>query len=142
MLGGWSFSMNDKLNPVPGLLQISHEEAGFRKTVTSYIGGVLKSDAPQSIKVFIVIVLSLFVVISFGVLFVITHAICFKCGIGGPPPFTVYFSTLMGLSVGAIGPGIPLMVRMSSAEQSARLQMEFTEVAKKKTLRSKGPQIG
>lgn len=132
----------EDLNLVKELWKQSHEELAFRKVVTGYIAGVLRSDVDASVKVFIVIVLALFVLISFEFAFLIIHAVCAKVGIAKTLNFTPYLATFFVLCGGIVGPGIPLIMRMSSAEQSARLELQFREVEKKKTLRSRGQRIG
>lgn len=130
--------MPDK--PSAGLLKVAREETAFRKQVTGYIAGVLRSNAPTSIKVYIIIDLSLFVLISFDILFLIINVIHANIR-NTEVNFALYVVPFFVMCCGMIGPGIPLVMRMSSAEQSSRLEGEFREVAEKKKLRSRGPQV-
>ena len=132
----------EDLNIAKELLKQSHEEVAFRRVVIGYIAGVLRSDVAASIKVFIIIVLSLFVLISFEFAFLVVHVICAKLHLVQTLNFTPYLISFLVFCCGIVGPGIPLIMRMSSAEQSARLEAQFHEVEKRKKFRSKGERVG
>jgi len=121
--------------------EVLRQEATFRKTIVAYIGGMLRSDVDPSIKVFTLVILTLLALISFLTLFLVLHICAKGAGLVAEISFTPYFGGFLGLASLTIAPGIPLMMRMSSAEQAARLEMGFSVIEKKKILRSRGAPI-
>jgi len=132
--------MSDEIKIAQSVLK---QESSFRRTVVGYFGSVLKSDLDPSIKMFTLIVLALFVFISFLIVILVLHLLARKFGIvTNAVPFTLYVTILAAASISTIGSGIPLMMRMSYTEHAQRLEAGFKVIEKKKVLRTRGTSVG
>ena len=135
--------MSNDFNPTKGFLQQSRDETALRKLIIGYIAGLLRSkDVPVSVKAYIVVVFSQFVLISSEIVLLIIHAICATIQIAPSISFTPYLAFFGLLCCGIVGPGTPLIMRMASVENAARLQAQFREIIQKKELGNRGDKLG
>ena len=93
-----------------------------------YIAAALRSDLPVSVKTFVLIMLFLFVLLSFESLILILH-ILYSFGKGPVVvPFMPYFYVMSGQGLLGVFIGIPLVGRMTSLEETQRLEASFAVI--------------
>ncbi|HKD85766.1 MAG TPA: hypothetical protein VKB58_13530 [Terriglobales bacterium] len=119
-------------DPLPAL---ARDEEKFRTRVVGYIAATLKSNLPPSVKVFVLMMLFLFVLLSFetGVL-ILNVIVSFH---GTPVSFMHYFYVMSGEGMLGVFIGIPLVNRMTSLEQTQRLEASFAVIEDVKASRGR-----
>jgi hypothetical protein len=109
------------------LVQQTAAELSFRRRVIELIGGILKSDAPNHFKAFVVILLFLglsasCVLVTFFV--AVALAICKS----QPVNPATYAGILSGHGLVAVLLGAPLTMRMATLEEAHRLEADLAQV--------------
>jgi len=124
----------DAPNGVRELFHQGREEVSFRKALSGYIAkAITDRNLPLSIRAYTIVIVSMFVLISFDIAFLLICA-AFRQErevIG----CLVMFFVLCG---GTIIPGILLVMRLSTLEQAERLKSGFEVIEVKKKIRSRG----
>lgn len=121
-------------DPLP---ELAKSEEKFRVRVVGYIAATLKSNLPPSVKVFVLMMLFLFVLFSFQTGLIILDFIVLMTGHGPPIPFMSCFYCISGEGLLGVAVGIPLVNRMTSVEQTQRLEASFAVIEDVKASRSR-----
>jgi len=121
------------------LLQLTKNEQRKQNRIVELIGGMLKSDLPASIKAFAAILLFLFGTGSMVMLVLIIDVVSHSLSKASDPfAHATFFATLLSAhGVMAVLIGFPLTMKMSSIEESRRLEADLLKVQSVKRLRRK-----
>jgi hypothetical protein len=116
--------------------KLAREEASFRRRALDYVGTLLRSDAPTSLKALTVVLLSLFIFISFEFCMMLVEASwCFATK--ATMSFASYRYIMLTEVLAGVITAFPLVSRMSTVENANRLEDEFSAIKKAKMQRRK-----
>jgi hypothetical protein len=133
--------LGDETKFAEKLISQAGQELNFRKQLVQYVAGVLRSDAPNSIKAFTLAILALFGLVSFQFCVLLIHASCAALRLV-QISFAPYLYTFGAQSAGIFALGIPLVIRMSSLEEAKRFEADLKVVTRQKRLNRRGRAIG
>ncbi len=118
------------------LLQLAKSEQKKQSRVVELIGGMLKSDVPASLKAFAASLLFLCLSASAVVFALILHVFLTLIPGTGIHVEPMKYAALLGAhGVLAVLLGFPLTMKMSSVEESRRLEADLLKVQSVKRLR-------
>jgi hypothetical protein len=120
------------------IVEQAAKEQTFRRRVVDLIGGVLKSDVPMSLKTFVIILLFLCMTASLVVTVLILHVVLTLIPGTGIHVEPMKYAAVLGVhGVLAVVLGFPLTMKMSSIEESRRLEADLLKVQSVKRMRRK-----
>jgi hypothetical protein len=125
-------------NPGTGLLNTAEKELSFRRRIVELLGGLLKSEAPQSFKAFVVILLFIGLSASFTFAGLILEI--FRTIVSGPEHqdhIRMFAGILSGHCVAGVFTGIPFTMRMGDLEEARRLEGTLRRVDEIKKRKAK-----
>jgi hypothetical protein len=120
------------------VLNLAKSEGKFRLQIIGYLGAVLKSDIPVSVKSFVLTILFLFVLFSFQTCIMILHCAFSLLRPSATMNFMPYFYGISGEGVLGVAIAIPLITRMTSLEGVQRLEGKLSTIQQNKEKRHKG----
>lgn len=104
-------------------------ESNFRGKALEYLTSIVGPDAPKDLKVFVIVVVGSFLLMSFSVTIFGLHLLCsWKKICSACVPY-VYLMTSLVPFVTMVGFGFPLVRRADQVEQVLRLKSSLTAIS-------------
>jgi len=125
-------------NP-PGIAnaaKLAEQEGEFRSRAMGFLSVLLNPGTPDSLRAMTVIMISLFVFISFEICIMLIHAIVAHVE-HARMGFAFYQYSILSESGCGLGSGFFLVVRMSSFERAKKLEENFVAMQEAKQMRRK-----
>jgi hypothetical protein len=126
----------DEISVPNELLKQTEAELSFRRRVVELLGGILKSDAPNYFKVFVVILLFLGLTAS-CVLAMFFVAVTLAIVKNQPVNLPLFAGILTGHGFVAALLGAPLTMRMAALEEAHKLEDDLSRVQRIKQRKEK-----
>jgi hypothetical protein len=107
------------------------DEASFRKRVWEFLPTLLRSDAPTELKALTLIIVALFILMSFEFSTMLVEAVV-SVALHVTMSFTVYKYSFPAETIVAVVTAFPLISRMDSVAHASRLEQDFAAITRQK----------